>query len=174
MPAGSPLHHCVDPPRHIERPLCWACRAARPGMGSQHYLFSCLLCTLVVLGSIVGAHGSKYFIAPPSWTKTENWRPAAAPGSQYYWHDTSFAPSCPWDIGRLLNEALFVPVRFHRPCSFVLTKGTALFWRTSRANPAAQQNPFNGRMLLLLFSYALFPVERTIPGLAMALNSSLD
>eukprot|EP00892_Ulva_mutabilis_P001833 jgi/Ulvmu1/11650/UM008_0054.1 len=67
------------------------------------------LCTLITLGSSMGAYAELYFVEPPSWTKTDNWRPAAAPGSQYYWHDTSFAPSCQWDIGRLLNDALFVP-----------------------------------------------------------------
>ena len=95
-----------------------ACRAAQLHTGPRNLVRS-ILCTLVSLGSNIGAYAELYFVEPPSWTKTDNWRPAAAPGSQYYWHDTSFAPSCQWDIGRLLSDALFVPVRRAPACCYL-------------------------------------------------------
>jgi hypothetical protein len=59
--------------------------------------------------------GDLYFIEPPSWSKTGNWRPPSQPETTFYWKDTTWAPACQWDIGRLLKEELAVPVRIAMP-----------------------------------------------------------
>lgn len=50
-----------------------------------------------------------YFVEPPNWERTDNWRPPASPGNNFYWHDRSWAPECPWDIGRLTKKSLTAP-----------------------------------------------------------------
>lgn len=63
-----------------------------------------------------------YFVEPPNWERTDNWRPPASPGNTFYWHDRSWAPECPWDIGRLTKKSLTAPVRRYQTAYVLLIR----------------------------------------------------
>lgn len=67
-----------------------------------------------------------YLVEPPNWERTDNWRPPANPGNTFYWHDKSWAPECPWDIGRLTKLSLEAPVRIQTRSLVVILQFTCV------------------------------------------------
>ena len=102
--------YAFDLAQHQYGPACRLVRGCRRGRGIQ--VASLLLLSSVACCGAQGEHVAETFLVePPNWERTDNWRPPASPGTTFYWHDRSWAPECPWDIGRLTKKTLEAPVR---------------------------------------------------------------